>query len=96
MKEAFLVPGEHATYPHHFPTKVLVPGYLLLELIMQRLSQLGYTATSVKNCKFLSPVFPAEQGALEIEEIRGSRLSVSLVIGGQTRLRAQIEAGICP
>ena len=79
------LPAEHPCLPGHFPGNPIVPGAVLLDEILaaiERARGQPATAWAVKWVKFLRPVRPGDELALEI----------TAAPNGDTRFRCWIGA----
>jgi 3-hydroxymyristoyl/3-hydroxydecanoyl-(acyl carrier protein) dehydratase len=79
------LPAEHPSVAGHFPGNPIVPGAVLLDEILaaiERARGQPATAWAVKSVKFLRPVRPGDELALEI----------TVAPDGDTRFRCWIGA----
>ncbi len=79
------LPAEHPSFAGHFPGNPIIPGAVLLDEILaaiERAQGRPAAAWAVKWVKFLRPVRPGDELALEI----------TAVPGGDTRFRCWIGA----
>jgi 3-hydroxymyristoyl/3-hydroxydecanoyl-(acyl carrier protein) dehydratase len=79
------LPAEHPSFAGHFPGNPIIPGAVLLDEILaaiERTQGRPAEAWSVKWVKFLQPVRPGDDVALEI----------TAAPGGDTRFRCWIGA----
>ena len=93
MKLAVTIPTVHASFPHHFPIRTLVPGYLLLELMASSLATAGIHLTAIKEVKFIAPVFPGEDAELHLgPEVAGrSQRQITLFVAEEVRVRGRVS-----
>lgn len=62
------VPSDHPVFPGHFPANPIVPGVVLLALVNERATELGFAGTgSWRRVKFLKPVGPDEPIHIQLE-----------------------------
>ena len=67
----FIVPHDLPCFAGHFPAIPLLPGALLLDwAIAEMTTRWGVSAPlNVKQCKFLSPVFPGDALHLRVDVV---------------------------
>lgn len=66
------VASDHPCLPGHFPGHPLVPGVLVLEHVARALREWrGLRLASVREVKFLAPLYPEESAELELMGLSG-------------------------
>jgi 3-hydroxyacyl-[acyl-carrier-protein] dehydratase len=79
------LPAEHPSFAGHFPGNPIIPGAVLLDEILavvERAQGQSSVAWTVKWVKFLRPVRPGDELAIEI----------TAAPGGETRFRCWVGA----
>jgi len=84
----FTVPAEHPCLPGHFPGRPVVPGVVLLDRVMEAAGLAG--AARLPAAKFLRPVLPGEEVAVELRPLAGGRLGFTAHVGAELAFRGEV------
>lgn len=76
----FAVPNDHPALPGHFPGRPIVPGVLLLDQVLTRLSSaLGRPVATLQQVKFALPLLPDETARVGVDvDVDGRRVRFSV------------------
>jgi 3-hydroxymyristoyl/3-hydroxydecanoyl-(acyl carrier protein) dehydratase len=87
----FVVAADHPSLPGHFPGDPVVPGVVVLEAAF---AALGLPVpASLAEAKFLAPVPPGVEVAVEAVAETGGALRIVCLVAGQPVLRIRLPAG---
>ena len=70
LQSLFLIGHAHPALPGHFPHAAIVPGVMVLDQVLTRLSEhLGFDPVLLElpQVKFIEPLLPGSVAAIEIE-----------------------------
>lgn len=84
------IPASHPALPGHFPRQAIVPGVLLIDEILARVSEVaGWQATGLAYVKFSSVLKPGERADVMFEGGDGhAAFRVSMKRGDQSVILA--------
>jgi 3-hydroxymyristoyl/3-hydroxydecanoyl-(acyl carrier protein) dehydratase len=92
---SFAIPLGHPALPGHFPGHPIVPGVLLLEEVLRAIAvrDRGLRPPGhLLRAKFLAPVLPGQEVALELGERREGRVAFTGRVAGAVVLRGEFGA----
>lgn len=86
------IPADHSCLPGHFPGDPIVPGTLLLERVIEALSQrhAGHHVCEVVSAKFLSPLKPEQAFSIHVQE-RGETVDFECRLGETTLTSGRLK-----
>lgn len=99
FQAALRIEAGHPALPGHFPGQPVVPGVVLLERVAAALRDWRGDRVGKLDAKFLQPLLPDEEAAIELrEEGMGMRFSVTRADGATlargTLVAARHTAGL--
>ena len=89
------IPSDHPAFAGHFPGTPIVPGVVLLDKVLDVLSnEIALTVTDwqISSVKFLSPLTPGETASLEYEQLANGSIKFEVSCLDSDNLR-QIVIG---
>jgi 3-hydroxymyristoyl/3-hydroxydecanoyl-(acyl carrier protein) dehydratase len=92
---SFSIAPDHPALSGHFPGRPIVPGVLLLDAVLRAIvaRDPGMPPPDrLLRAKFLAPVLPGQEVALELDERRDGRIAFSGRVAGAVVLRGECAA----
>lgn len=90
---SFSVAPDHPALPGHFPGRPIVPGVLLLDAVIRAVAARDAPLPPpdrLLRAKFLAPVLPGQEVALELGERREGRVAFTGRVAGAVVLRGEL------
>lgn len=85
----FAIPLNHPSLAGHFPGCPVVPGVVLLDEVLSRLSCTQAGPVRLISVKFTAPVLPGQEVAVEWSELPDGRISFTCRVAEQGVLRGR-------
>ena len=92
---SFTIRPGHPALPGHFPGHPIVPGVLLLEEVLRAIAARDpglRPPGHLLRAKFLAPVLPGQEVALELGERQDGRVAFTGRVAGAVVLRGEFSA----
>ena len=89
---SFSISPDHPALPGHFPGRPIVPGVLLLDAVLRAIAarEPGLLPPDrLARAKFVAPVLPGQEVALELGERRDGRIAFAGRVAGAVVLRGE-------
>ncbi len=85
----FAVPPDHPSLAGHFPGRPVVPGVVLLDEVLSRLSGPPGGPVRLVSAKFTALVLPGQEVAVDWSEKPGGRVDFACRVGERDVLRGR-------
>jgi len=85
----FAVPPDHPSLAGHFPECPIVPGVVLLDEVLSRLSRTPAGPVRLLSVKFIAPVLPQQEVAIEWSELADGRVDFTCRVAERGILRGR-------
>ncbi|CAC9600211.1 hypothetical protein [uncultured Gammaproteobacteria bacterium] len=89
----FIVNNEHPSLPGHFPNNPIVPGAIIIEKVIQKLSELETPkeVTTLLAIKFIKPILPNQKVAVLCKNISPTLLSFECSTDGKVSVLGRLS-----
>jgi 3-hydroxymyristoyl/3-hydroxydecanoyl-(acyl carrier protein) dehydratase len=85
----FAVSSDHPSLAGHFPGRPVVPGVVLLDEVLSRLSRTAAGPVRLLSVKFTAPVLPRQEVAVEWSELPDGRVDFICRVAERDVLRGR-------
>jgi 3-hydroxymyristoyl/3-hydroxydecanoyl-(acyl carrier protein) dehydratase len=85
----FTIPSRHPSLAGHFPGRPIVPGVILLDQVLALISGAPTGCVRLESAKFMAPVLPEREVAVEWTVLLGGEANFTCRVGGRVVLRGR-------